>query len=104
VKKWSGPILEPVDGLALIGKYAPHQYVATGFSGNGMTYAGISALLMTDLISGKKNPWTKVYDPKRKLTAKQLVKKGIDYTSEFFGGAVKNLIIHKKEPDKKLRF
>ncbi|MBX4206443.1 FAD-binding oxidoreductase, partial [Candidatus Parcubacteria bacterium] len=67
VKKWAGPILEPTDGLALIGKIAPHCYVATGFSGNGMTYSMISSMLIADLIKGKKNPWAKVYDPTRSI-------------------------------------
>jgi glycine/D-amino acid oxidase-like deaminating enzyme len=48
-RKWSGPILEPSDGLALIGETKPGRYVATAFSGNGMTYSLISAMLLRDL-------------------------------------------------------
>ena len=36
-RKWIGAVLEPVDGLPTIGAYKPHQFVATAFSGNGMT-------------------------------------------------------------------
>jgi glycine/D-amino acid oxidase-like deaminating enzyme len=43
VRKWTGPILEPSDGLALIGKFRSVQLIATAFSGNGMTYSGIAA-------------------------------------------------------------
>lgn len=89
-KKWSGPILETIDGLALIGELKPHQYIATGFSGNGMTYSIISAILFRDMIQGKKNEWNNVYNPHRIPPVKHLMKKGLDYTGEFIGGVLKN--------------
>jgi glycine/D-amino acid oxidase-like deaminating enzyme len=89
--KWRGPILEPSDGLPLIGAYQPKRYIATAFSGNGMTYSIISALLFQDLLSGNSNPLADVYDPTRKLTAYRLYKKGFDYAGRFFGGAVRNM-------------
>lgn len=91
ITKWSGPILEPTDGIALIGRYKPHQFLASAFSGNGMTYSAISAIIFRDLITGKENSWTKIYDPKRKPSLKQLRRKGKDYAQEFFDGAVKNI-------------
>jgi glycine/D-amino acid oxidase-like deaminating enzyme/nitrite reductase/ring-hydroxylating ferredoxin subunit len=68
VNRWSGQILEPVDGVAYIGGNPgdTNVYVATGFSGNGMTYGAISALLIADLIAGVDNPWTEIYQPSRK--------------------------------------
>ncbi|MBX4188098.1 MAG: FAD-binding oxidoreductase [Candidatus Doudnabacteria bacterium] len=98
-RRWRGPILEPSDGLALIGETYPKQYVATAFSGNGMTYSAISAMLLTDLILGKKNVWARIYDPKRVPSLYQLLKKGKDYTGEFFGGAAANILKRtKKKP------
>lgn len=92
-KRWYGPILEPSDGLALIGEIKPGVYVATAFSGNGMTYSAISAMLLSDLILGKKNPWTEVYDPKRPLLQpKRLAAKARDYTAEFLQGVLKNML------------
>lgn len=41
------------------------MYVATGFSGNGMTYGTIAGMLLTDLIQGRNNAWTSLYDPSR---------------------------------------
>jgi glycine/D-amino acid oxidase-like deaminating enzyme/nitrite reductase/ring-hydroxylating ferredoxin subunit len=67
-RRWSGQILEPVDGLAFIGAnpgVVPNIYVATGDSGNGMTYGTIAGMLLTDLILCRENPWTKLYDPAR---------------------------------------
>ncbi len=90
VRKWQGGILEPSDGLPLIGAVGPHQYVACAFSGNGMTYSSVAGHLLADLILGKKNAYTALYDPTR-LKKEALLYKARDYTGEFFGGAIKNL-------------
>lgn len=67
VAAWSGQVMEPVDGLAYIGRnpHDEHIYVATGDSGNGLTHGTIAGLLITDLIQGRENPWTRLYDPGR---------------------------------------
>lgn len=66
--RWSGQVLEPVDGLAFIGRNPGDKniYLATGDSGNGLTHGTIAGLLLTDLIVGRENPWTILYDPTRK--------------------------------------
>lgn len=86
--RWAGPILEPADGLALIGEYDPGKLITTAFSGNGMTYAAISALLCRDIITGKKNKWIDLYRPGRLPNPKQLLIKGRDYAEEFVRGVV----------------
>ena len=65
--RWSGQVLEPVDGIAFIGKNPGDEnvYIITGDSGNGMTHGTIGGMLVTDLILGKNNPWEKIYDPSR---------------------------------------
>jgi nitrite reductase/ring-hydroxylating ferredoxin subunit len=65
--RWSGQILEPADALAFIGR-APdddHVYFCAGDSGQGMTHAMIAALLISDLMDGKDNPWAALYSPSR---------------------------------------
>jgi glycine/D-amino acid oxidase-like deaminating enzyme len=66
--RWSGQVMEPVDGLAFIGRN-PHDagnvYIATGDSGQGMTHGTIAGMLLTDLIQGRKNKWEDVYSPSR---------------------------------------
>lgn len=65
---WSGQVLEPVDGLAYIGKNPgndQHIYIITGVSGNGMTYGTLGGMLITDLLLQRENPWTTLYDPSR---------------------------------------
>lgn len=66
--KWSGQVMEPIDGMAYIGRNPwddENVYIATGDSGNGMTHGTIAGILLTDLISGRKNDWEKLYDPSR---------------------------------------
>jgi glycine/D-amino acid oxidase-like deaminating enzyme len=96
--RWVGPILEPSDGLALIGETYENEFVATAFSGNGMTYSAISALILTDQIMGRENIYAHVYDPKRIPSLKQLFIKGTDYMDEFLGGAAKNMF-RKNQPE-----
>jgi glycine/D-amino acid oxidase-like deaminating enzyme/nitrite reductase/ring-hydroxylating ferredoxin subunit len=67
--QWSGQVLEPVDGLAFIGRNPmddDNVYIATGDSGNGMTHGTIAGILLTDLIMERENEWEKLYDPTRK--------------------------------------
>ena len=66
--RWSGMVMETLDGLGYIGADptgAENVYLATGDSGMGMTHGTIAGLLLTDLILGRPNPWAELYDPKR---------------------------------------
>lgn len=66
--RWSGEVMEPMDGLAFIGQNpmdSKNVYIATGDSGNGMTHGTIAGILLTDMIMGRKNPWEGIYDPSR---------------------------------------
>ncbi|MCQ4165074.1 FAD-dependent oxidoreductase [Tahibacter harae] len=65
---WSGQIIEPVDGLAFIGRDpgARNVYVVSGDSGNGLTHATLAAPLITALIVDGEHPWAALYDPARK--------------------------------------
>jgi nitrite reductase/ring-hydroxylating ferredoxin subunit len=65
---WSGQVMEPVDGLAFIGRNPlddDNVYIATGDSGQGMTHGTIAGMLLTDLIQGRKNKWEDLYSPSR---------------------------------------
>ncbi len=66
--RWSGEVMEPVDGVAYLGRNPGNRnvYVITGDSGNGMTHTTIGAMIVTDLIQGRSNAWAELYDPKRK--------------------------------------
>jgi glycine/D-amino acid oxidase-like deaminating enzyme/nitrite reductase/ring-hydroxylating ferredoxin subunit len=66
---WSGQVLEPADGLAFIGADPDNEnvYLVTGDSGNGVTHGTLAGMLITDLIEGQQNPWTRLYDPGRNV-------------------------------------
>jgi Rieske Fe-S protein len=65
--RWSGQIIEPVDGLPFIGRNAIAQrvYVATGYAGNGMTFGTLAGVIVSDAILGNVNPYADLYDATR---------------------------------------
>jgi glycine/D-amino acid oxidase-like deaminating enzyme/nitrite reductase/ring-hydroxylating ferredoxin subunit len=65
---WGGQVMEPADYLAFIGHNPlddDNIYVATGDSGMGLTHGTIAGMLLCDLITGRPNPWTRLYSPSR---------------------------------------
>jgi glycine/D-amino acid oxidase-like deaminating enzyme/nitrite reductase/ring-hydroxylating ferredoxin subunit len=78
---WSGQVMEPVDGVAYIGRNPGDKnvYVVTGDSGNGITHGILAGMLINDLIAGRENPWAKLYDPSRKTLKPRVV---AEYVSE----------------------
>ena len=67
--RWSGQVMESIDGVAFIGrnpKDDPNVYIVTGDSGAGITHGTIAGILLRDLIIGRDNPWVALYDPARK--------------------------------------
>lgn len=82
--RWSGQIIEPLDGLPYIGRnsFSRHVYVATGYSGQGMTGGTLAAMILSDLILGRDNPYAEIYDATRlKLrgAAKDYLSENVDY-------------------------
>ena len=79
---WSGQVIETPDGLPYIGQMAEHQYSATGFAGNGMTLGTLGAMMMTDAILGRTNPWMELFEPARKAITRgawEYIKENADY-------------------------
>ncbi|HKR59605.1 MAG TPA: FAD-dependent oxidoreductase [Pyrinomonadaceae bacterium] len=86
--RWSGQVMEPIDGLAFIGPNPLDKksiFIATGFSGTGMTYGTISGMLLTDLIQGRKNEWAGLYDPSRVTigAARQFAKENLNVAAQY---------------------
>ncbi len=95
--RWKGPILEPVDGLAAIGPLDDNGILyATGFSGTGMTYSAISAIVLTDYVMGRDNDLKEIYAAKRTPFLHSLAVKGRDYVEELVHGAASNFFGHSK--------
>jgi nitrite reductase/ring-hydroxylating ferredoxin subunit len=100
VYRWSGEVLEPVDGLAFIGPNPLDEknvFIATGDSGNGMTHGTIAGILLTDLIVGRKNPWEEIYKPSRiplkalPQFAKENLNVAMQYTDLLVAGDVSSI-------------
>lgn len=68
IHRWSAQFFESTDGLPYIGPLPgakERTFVATGFGGNGITFGSFSALLLSDMILGNKNPYEHIFSPKR---------------------------------------
>jgi len=80
--RWSGQVIETPDGLPFIGRMAGHQYAATGFAGNGLTFGTLGAMIIADAILGRQNPWAELFEPERPAVGRGLweyVKENADY-------------------------
>ena len=80
--RWSGQVIETPDGLPYIGRTADHQYAATGFAGNGMTFGTLGAMMMADAIVGRANPWVDLFEPERMAVRRgawDYIKENVDY-------------------------
>ena len=79
VARWATQDCMTLDGMPYIGQYSPHTpwlYVATGFNKWGMTGSMVSAMLLRDLILGRENPYSHVFDPSRSMLHPQLAVNG----------------------------
>jgi Rieske Fe-S protein len=65
-RRWSGQVIESVDGLPYIGETGERQFVATGFGGNGMTFGTLAAIMARDRVLGLPNPWENLFSVERK--------------------------------------
>ncbi len=65
--RWSGQIIEPTDGLPYIGRNtgSKHIYVATGFSGTGITMGTLSAMLLTAAVENLESRWADLFEATR---------------------------------------
>jgi glycine/D-amino acid oxidase-like deaminating enzyme/nitrite reductase/ring-hydroxylating ferredoxin subunit len=80
--RWSGQVIETPDGLPFVGRTADHQFTATGFSGNGLTFGTLAAMMMTDAILERANPWAELLAAERKAVGRGLweyIKENADY-------------------------
>ncbi|WP_245208167.1 FAD-dependent oxidoreductase [Sediminibacillus dalangtanensis] len=90
--RWSSQDLTTLDKLPYIGPLSDRQsniLVATGFRKWGMTLAAGAAKLITDIISGKKNRFQKIFAPNRfhpKAHLKAFAKFNADSAKELVKG------------------
>ena len=84
---WSTQDCMSLDGVPYIGPYSenmPGCYVASGYNKWGMTSSMIAAMVLSDMVTERENPYAAVFDPARSMWKPQLFINGFE--------AVKNLL------------
>ncbi|WP_118950455.1 FAD-dependent oxidoreductase [Taibaiella helva] len=93
--RWSSQYYEPADGLPYIGHLpggGEHQFVATGYSGNGMIFGTLAARILCDLIVSGDSPYAGLLSPSRiKPVAgfSRFVKENADVLKHFVADRIK---------------
>ena len=75
VGQWATQDCMTLDGVPYIGKYSKNTenlYVATGFNKWGLTGAMVSAMILTDMVRDKVNPYEEIFNPSRSMLHLQL--------------------------------
>ena len=75
--RWAAQDCMSLDGMPYIGQYSsktPDLFVTTGFNKWGMTGAMTAAMLLADLVQGRENSLSVLFDPSRRILRPQLGK------------------------------
>lgn len=84
--QWGGQHYRPADLFPYIGRTADGNYLATGFSTDGLTYGTLAAMIIRDEILGVKNPYASLYSPHRftpKKSISRFVKENLNVMSMY---------------------
>lgn len=89
--EWSGQVVQTVDGLPYIGKLMRYDrhLVGTGFAGDGMTFGTLAAMVVSDIVLGRDNPWITMYTPYRFHATWKTLKTGYLYAKEMMSGRLR---------------
>lgn len=95
---WGGQHYRPADLLPYIGRQQNNsdEYIATGFSTDGLVYGTLAAQIIADSLTGRENKWAELYRATRKQpvksaskfikentgVAKHYIKKFLDFSSD----------------------
>jgi glycine/D-amino acid oxidase-like deaminating enzyme/nitrite reductase/ring-hydroxylating ferredoxin subunit len=66
--RWTNEDYGSMDGMPFIGRAssgAPHLFVATGFNAWGISNGTAAGMIISDLITGRSNPWAELFDATR---------------------------------------
>lgn len=81
VYHWATQDCITLDKIPYIGHYSkntPDLYVASGFNKWGMTSSMVSAMILSDMVSGKTNRFQEVFSPHRNILKPQLFVNGFE--------------------------
>ena len=89
---WATQDCMSLDQIPYIGRYSkrtPDLFVASGYNKWGMTTSMVAAMLLSDLIIGKKNEWEEVFSPSRSILKPQLFINGVEATKNLLTPTIK---------------
>lgn len=92
VCRWAAQDCMSLDGMPYIGRYSAGTsglYTASGFNKWGMTGSALSAMLLSDIITGRKNEYEELFSPSRSILRPQLAVNAAE--------AVSNLLTFSKK-------
>ena len=86
--RWGGQHYRPADLLPYIGprRKGSGEYIATGYSTDGLVYGTLAGMILSDEITGRENPWSKLYNSTRKQplkSASRFLKENINVAKEY---------------------
>ena len=84
--RWGAQAYNAADDLPYIGKYDDRLYVLCGFGTHGLTYGTLAAMLVSDTILQRDNPYAELYRPDRFTPVKSAVsfiKENVDNLTEY---------------------
>lgn len=86
--RWSTQDYSSVDELPFVGRAgvgSERVYVATAYRSWGMSNGTAAAMLLSDLITGRENPWADLYDSTRAtpLSEKSFYQEGVEEAAHF---------------------
>ena len=95
--RWSAQDFIPVDDLPYVGQLtrgSEHLYVGTGFKKWGMTNGTAAAMVVSDAVLGRDNPWSAMFDANRvevTTSAREFVKENLNVAKRFIGDRLGSL-------------
>lgn len=86
--RWGGQNYKPADSLPYIGRKSKgaNEFIATGFSTDGLTWGTVAATVIRDMIQGTETEYTKLFDATRHNPLKaagNAIKEGVNTAAHF---------------------
>jgi Rieske Fe-S protein len=86
--KWAAQQYRPADGIPYIGLSSGNEktYIATGFAADGLTWGTLAAMIISDQILGKENPWGQTFKAARSTplaSAAEFIKENMDVVAQY---------------------
>lgn len=79
--RWAAQDCMSLDGIPYIGRYSRHTpglYVASGFNKWGMTSSMAAAMMLQELVMGRRHEWETLFSPSRSILKPQLFWNGAE--------------------------